>query len=315
MMKAALTYLLLCALYSTCSTTAPTQNKEIGTENKTVNNQTVESPALRKSIEQITSVAKGKVGVAAVVIETGESVSLNPNDRFPMQSVYKLPIGMAALKHVDAGKLKLDQKVQVTKSDYPRAGMHSPIRDKYPDGVELTVNELVRLAISESDSTASDVLMRLVGGPESVQAFLTELKIGDWIVLNTEKEIGQDWQVQYRNWATPEAAVALVRAAHFGTGLSKASHALVLKYLTESIPGAKRLKALLPSGTVVAHKTGTSGSRNGISAATNDIGIITLPNGRHVAIAVFVSDSPAEEATREGVIAQVARAVWDAWGK
>jgi beta-lactamase class A len=85
--------------------------------------------------------------------------------------------------------------------------------------------------------------------------------------------------------------------------------------MAESRPGAKRLKGLLPAGTVVGHKTGTSGIENGITAATNDIRIVTLPNGKHLAIAVFVADSPADEATREGVIAKVARAVWDKWSK
>jgi beta-lactamase class A len=84
--------------------------------------------------------------------------------------------------------------------------------------------------------------------------------------------------------------------------------------MTESTPGANRLKGLLPAGAVVAHKTGTSGAQKGITAATNDIGIITLPNGEHLALAVFVSDSPADEATREGVIAKVALAVWDKFG-
>jgi beta-lactamase class A len=167
----------------------------------------------------------------------------------------------------------------------------------------------------ESDGTASDVLMKLAGGPEGVQAYLTELNITQMIVLNTEKEIGQDWQTQYRNWATPEAAVALLRALYERRGLSETAHGLLLKLLTESTPGAKRLKGLLPAGTVVAHKTGTSGTQDGVTAATNDIGIITLPNGRHLAIAVFVSDSLADEATRDGVIAKIARAVWDKWSK
>ena len=161
--------------------------------------------------------------------------------------------------------------------------------------------------------TASDVLMKLAGGPEAIQAYLTELGIKDMIVLNTEKEIGQDWQTRYRNWASPEAAIALLRALHERQGLSKSSQTLLLKYMTESTPGQKRLKGLLPAGTVVAHKTGTSGTQKGITAATNDIGIITLPNGKHMAIAVFVSDSPADEATREGVIAKIAKAVWDAY--
>ena len=81
--------------------------------------------------------------------------------------------------------------------------------------------------------------------------------------------------------------------------------------MTESIPGAKRLKGQLPAGTVVAHKTGTGGTRDGITSATNDIGIITLPNGMHLAVAVFVSDSSADEPTRESVIGRIAKAAWD----
>jgi len=239
------------------------------------------------------------------------SVSLNPHDHFPMQSVYKLPIAMAVMKQVDSGKIKPNQKVRVTKEDFVRRGQNSPIRDKYPKGTELTVSDLLRYAISESDGTASDVLMRVAGGAEAVQAYLDDLAIKEMIVLNAEKEIGQDWETQYRNWASPEAAVALLRALYERRGLSESSQALLIKFMIESTPGAKRLKGLLPGGTIVAHKTGTSGTQNGITAATNDIGIITLPNGRHLGIAVFVSDSAADEATREGVIARIAKAVWE----
>jgi beta-lactamase class A len=266
---------------------------------------------LQKQLEQIASAAKGKVGVSAVVLETEETVSLNPHDHFPMQSVYKLPIGMAVMKQVDSGKIRLEQKVSVAKSDFVRQGQHSPIRDKNPNGAEISVSELLRFAIGESDGTASDVLMKLAGGSGAVQAYLNELKITDMVVLNTEKEIGQDWQTQYRNWSSPEAAVTLLRALHERQGLFESSQALLLKLMIESTPGQKRLKGLLPAGTIVAHKTGTSGTQNGVTAATNDIGIITLPNGKHLAIAVFVSDSPADEATREGVIAKIARAVWE----
>ncbi len=85
--------------------------------------------------------------------------------------------------------------------------------------------------------------------------------------------------------------------------------------MTESTTGAKPFERFLPKRTVVAHKTGTSGTQNGITAATNDIGVITLPNGNHIAIAVFVSDSSADEKTREAVIARIAKAVWDRWAK
>ena len=268
--------------------------------------------ALQSQIAQIASLSQGRAGVLAVLLETGDTVaSLNPQDHFPMQSVYKLPISLAIMKQVDDGKLTLDQKTRIAKEDYVGPAAHSPIRDKNPNGAELTVKELLRYALVESDGTASDVLMKLAGGNNAVQSYVTNLPVNDLIVLNTEKELSEDATAQYRNYASPNSAVALLRALFERRGLSEASQALLLKAMTDSTPGAKRLKGLLPAGTIVAHKTGTSGATNGITAATNDIGIITLPNGKHLAIAVFISDSPADEATRESVIAKIAKAIFD----
>jgi len=247
-----------------------------------------------------------------MILESGQTLALlNSKDHFPMQSVYKLPISMAVMKQVDDGKLSLDQKVKIAKEDYVGSAAHSPIRDKNPNGAELTIKELVRYALSESDGTASDVLMKLAGGNTSVQSYVTNLPVTDLIVLNTEKELSEDDTAQYRNYASPASAVDLLRALYERRGLSESSQALIVKYLTESTPGAKRLKGLLPAGTVVAHKTGTSGTTNGMTAATNDIGIVTLPGGQHLAIAVFVTDSPADEATRESVIAKIAKTIYD----
>lgn len=273
---------------------------------------TAKRSALQEQIAQTASISKGHVGVFAVVVETGEIIaSLNSQGHFPMQSVYKLPISMTVLKQVVAGKIKLDEKIRIAEEDYVGRAAHSPIRDKYKRGTELTVSELLRFALSESDGTASDVLMKLAGGPEAVQTYLAELGVKDLIVRDTEKSFAEDHSLQFRNYATPEAAVALLRVLQERRGLSESSQALLLKYMIDSTPGAKRLKGLLPAGTVVAHKTGTSGTEKGVTAATNDIGIITLPNGKHLAIAVFVSDSPGDEATRESVIAKIAKAVWD----
>jgi beta-lactamase class A len=280
---------------------------------KTDDKQTVE---LRRQIEQIAAVDKGRVGMSATVLETGQTVSLNSTEHFPMQSVYKLPIGMTVLQQIDAGKIKLEQKVLVEKDDFVRQGMRSPIRDENPNGAEITVKELLRFAVSESDGTASDALLELVGGSEAVGKYLNELKVNEMVVADSEKIIGRDWYTQYRNWASPDGAIALLGALRERRGgLSEQNQKLILDLMIASPTGPKRLKGLLPKDAVVAHKTGTSGTKGGITAATNDIGIVTLPNGRHLAIAVFVSDSPADEATREQVIAKIARAVWDAWSK
>jgi beta-lactamase class A len=270
---------------------------------------------LYEQIEQISRAAQGRVGVAVTVLETGESVALNPNQQFPMQSVYKLPIGMAVLNKVDRKELKLEQKVRVQTSDFVTARQHSPIRDNHPQGVELSVAELLQFMVSESDGTACDVLLGLVGGTEFVTQYLRDLGVNGVVVANTEKELGQDESVQYRNWATPEGMVVMLQALQEGRGLSEPSREVLLQLMTQTPTGLRRIKGLLPAGTVVAHKTGTSRTVNGLTRATNDVGLVTLPNGRHLAIAVFVSDSKADDSTREEVIAKVARAAWDYWSK
>jgi beta-lactamase class A len=280
---------------------------------------------LERQFAEIANDAKGKVGVAAVVIETGEAAFLNEKEAFPMQSVYKLPISMAVIEQVRLEKLGLDEKIAFTKDDMVRAGQASVVRDKNPNGAEYTIRELIRLALVESDGTASDVLMRVAGGAEEIQAYLTQIGVRDIKVLNTEKELGADQQLQYKNSATPMAAADLLKFLDSSYKLKTplpdlkpedaVGEALILKYMNDAVTGPKRLRGGLPAKTILPHKTGTSGTRDGVTAATNDIGVIYLPNGRHVAIAVFVSDSPADEKTREAVIARIAKAVWDNWGK
>jgi beta-lactamase class A len=268
---------------------------------------------LQSQFAQIASAAGDRVGVAAVMLESDDSAYLGEGEHFPMQSVYKLPIAMAVLKQIDEGKIKLDQKVRIEKSDFVGKAQHSPIRDKNPNGAELPVTEILRFAVSESDGTASDALLKLIGGAPLAQEYLTQIGITELKILNTEKELGQDQTLQYKNWTSPAEAVNLLRALYNRQGLSEQSRTLLLKFMTESTPGAKRLKGLLPANAVVAHKTGTSGTINGITAATNDIGIVTMPNGKHFIIAIFVSDSPTDETTREATIAKIAKAAWDKW--
>ncbi len=268
-------------------------------------------PGLPSEFEKIAPAAQGRVGVAAQLLESGETADLHGDEHFPMHSVYKLPISMAVLQRVDRGELKLDQKAKIGPRDYVRQGMGNPVRDKFPNGTELTIAELLRYTICESDGSTSDLLMRLIGGPGSVMAFLKEIDVSNIQVVNYEKEIGRDWDTQYHNWATPEGALALLVALQAQRGLTRESQAFLLKLMTEVVTGKKRLKGELPAGTVVAHKTGTGGTRDGITSATNDIGIITLPDGRHLAVAAFVSDSAADDDTRDAIIARMAKAAWD----
>jgi beta-lactamase class A len=256
----------------------------------------------------------GRVGVEAVVLEGvlegKEVLAFHSREQFPMQSVYKLPIAMAAMAQVDASRLKLDQIIHVPPSEYVPAGLHSPLRDAHPGGADVPLSEILRLAVSESDGTASDVLLRLIGGPPAAMEYLHRIGVTGMMIRDSEMNMSRAWAIQYANYATPESAVALLRALQESHSLSNSSRDLLLKFMTETTTFPTRIKGLLPPGTVVAHKTGSSGTENGVSAATNDIGIVTLPDGRHLAVAVFVSDSRASDSNRDLVIAKMAQLAW-----
>ena len=260
----------------------------------------------------IAAEAKGRVGAAALVMETGEKASMNGEGHFPTQSVYKLPISMAVMQRVDQGKISLDAMVNVGPEDLVPMSKGSPIRDKFPHGTKMTMRELIRAMLVESDGTASDVLMKAAGGPAAVTEYLRSVGVKDWVVANSEKDM--DWKTQYDDWCTPKAAVELLvrlegRAG--AGGLSDAARELILGFMRESKIGANRIRKLLPAGTVIADKTGTSGTRDGITAATNDIGVVTMKDGRHLVVGVFVSDARAGNEVREGVIARITKAAWD----
>jgi beta-lactamase class A len=162
------------------------------------------------------------------------------------------------------------------------------------------------------------VLQRLAGGAKAVQDYVLSLGITEMEIKHSHKEFGQKWELQYENWATPTAAVALLRSLWSQKKCTKGSdcnETLLISFMGNSNNPPNRLKGMLRKGTPVAHKTGTGGTQNGITSATNDVGIITLPNGNHLAIAVFVGDSKADLATREAVIAKIARAVFDKWSQ
>jgi beta-lactamase class A len=291
-------------------------SKEVVASNTNNENKLRDSPKerLRQRIEQSARTAQGRVGVTATVLETGQSVTLNGELRFPMQSVYKFPIAMAVLAQVDQGKLKLDRRVRIESNDIAPV---SATLDQKSQGKEFTLAELLQYMVSNSDNTACDVLLRLIGGPKVVAQYLQDLGMKDIVVANTEKELLRDKAVQYRNYATPDATIILLRTFHEGRGLSKSSQALLQRLMTDTPTGLKRIKGMLPQGTVVVHKTGTSSTVDvdGVAAATNDVGLVTLPNGNHLAIAVFVSDAKTDMATREAAIAKISKVVWDEWSK
>lgn len=272
---------------------------------------THQNGTLRQKLEHLVQPYRATIGVAIVGIEDGDTVTINNEHHYPMQSAYKFPLAMAVLHQVDQGKLSLIQKVHISKKDIRPTW--SPMRTKYPKGnVDLTVGELLEYTVAQSDNNSCDVLFRLVQGTENVERYIRDLGIQNMAITATEEEMSKHWEVQYTNWTTPLAMAQLLDVFYQKKPLSETSSAFLTKIMTESANSSNRIKGLLPVGTVVAHKTGTSDTNErGKTAATNDVGIITLPNGKHIAIAVFVSDSMETHETNEKIIADIAKTTFD----
>lgn len=267
--------------------------------------------SLDKRISSIISGKKAIIGVAVSGIENNFSFSINGNKNFPMMSVYKFHIALAVLNKVDGGSLKLDEKIPLNKKDL-HFGTWSPLRDKYPDGgVSIPLSEIIEYTITQSDNNGCDILISLAGGTEAVKKFIELKGIKDFNIKSTEKECHESWNVLYSNWSTPVSAVNLLKKFYERNIISASSTEYLMNVMIRTSTGNKRIKGMLPSSAAVAHKTGTSGTRNGITPGTNDIGIITLPNGKHFSIAVFVSDSRENSIVNERIIAEISKAVWD----
>jgi len=267
---------------------------------------------LKQKINQIIALKHAQVGVAIYGTGPGDTLSINGNTRFPMQSVYKLHLAFAVLNSVDNGELSLNRKVPIAKSDL-LPDTWSPLRDKYPKGnIELLLKDILVYTVSQSDNNGCDRLFRLIGGTKVVNNYMHGIGIDNIEIKATEQEMSREWNVQFTNWTTPLAAVQLLRKFEEGKILSEDSRAFLWKTLLGTTTGNKRLRGDLPVQTLVAHKTGSSGrNKNGISAAVNDMGIVVLPNGKHFAISVFVSKSTEDDQTNEKIIADIAKMTWD----
>ena len=269
---------------------------------------------LRSAIDGILRRASGHIGIAIIGPGTGDTLTFNGNDRFPMQSVFKFPLALAVLDRVDQGTFSLDQRIHLTK-DQLTPNTWSPLRDKYPEAnVDVTLNELLSYTVSKSDNNGCDILFGLIGGPGVVNRYIHAQGGQDISIVATEAEMHKDWSVQFRNWSSPSAMALLLQKFWNGDILSRTSTAYLRKLMTGTTTGPNKLKGLLPAEAVVAHKTGYSGTDSkGTTAATNDVGVVIFPDGRYFIIAVFVSNSSADEKTNDAVIAQIARAAWDAF--
>lgn len=271
---------------------------------------------LQQQMTQLLATKKATVGVSLYKVEGGDSLSIHNGIHYPLQSVFKFHIALTVLHQVDKGRYSLSQKTFVHKSEL-LPNTWSPLRDKYPNGnVALSLDTILKYTVAFSDNNGCDILLRLLGGATTVNDYIHSLGITDVSIEVNEAEAHKAWEVQYRNWTTPTAATQLLYRFFQGNILSAKSYNFLLNIMAGTLTGQNRLKGQLPSGTRVAHKTGTSDTNEqGVTAAINDIGIIYLPNGRHLLLSVFVSNSRENNETNEKIVADIAKLAWDYFTK
>ena len=300
---------------------------------------------LSDEIRRIADASGAVVGCGFLHVESGQRLILNEGVGFPMASAYKIAIAARLLSLVDAGTTRLDEMVTIDRDDISpgsgliRAHIHYP-------GLTLSVHNVINLAMTVSDNTATDMMLELAGGPVAVNAFLqakgvhgmridrsTKLLLTDaygatgrlpdgrWshdflddfqatIDKGPGDEEGDRFLADPRDTSTPEAMVQLLQQLLEGALLSPPGTKVLLDIMENCSSGKDRLSGLLPPGTTVAHKTGTIPR-----ACANDAGIITLPGGGHAIVAVFVRATSGRDfigaPASAQVIAQLARSAYD----
>jgi beta-lactamase class A len=292
---------------------------------------------LDQGLNQLTSGFPGRVGVC-VLDKTGASC-VHGGQSFSLQSVMKLTVSLAVLDAIDHQQLSLDDQVIVHRQDLSL--YVQPIADLVgPNGYRTTVRDLIHRAIVDSDSAASDILARKIGGTRQVQSFLDRAGIQGIRIDRDERHlqteiVGLTWRPEYvdpqvlrkaiesvpardkeaayrryqvdiRDTSTPFGMASLLQRLSNGDLLSPTSTQFALETMAETVTFPDRLKAGVPTSWVCMHKTGTSGSWHGVTAATNDVGILRTPGGTYIAIAVFVADTKEPSATRARLIKTIA---------
>ena len=268
---------------------------------------------LKSVIEQYISTKNAIVGVSVSGNNESDTFSINGDQHFPLQSVFKFHIALALLSKIDEGKFSLTQKITIRKMDL-LPNLYSPIREKYPNGTTLTIAEILKYTVSESDNVGCDILLQLIGGPRVVNDFFIKRNVKNISIKINEQTMQANWDEQFRNWTTPKAANEVLKIFYINKPkiLSQASYDFIWATMKGTTTGVDRLKGLLPKTVTIAHKTGTSGTnKQGIAAAVNDIGIIFLPDGRYFFISVFVTNSKEDDATNDAIIAGISSKCYD----
>ncbi len=297
--------------------------------------------ALASKIRNIGQSFNGDIGIAVKDIQTGFTASYDGSTYFPQQSVSKFWVALTALDRADRGHVSLEAPVTVTKSDLTL--FHQPIAKLVgANGYSTTLNSLMYRAITQSDNTCNDFVLWKAGGPDAVRSFLADKRIGGIRFGPGERSLqariaGMEWRPSmvganfyaarsalpmsvrrsaFENYirdpmdgATPIGTVDALARLKKGELLSPRSTQKLLDTMSNTKTGAQRLKGGLAPGWKLAHKTGTGQVLGATQAGYNDIGIVTAPDGRSYAVAVYIRRTSAPLPHRMQAMQNTVRAI------
>lgn len=270
------------------------------------------SDALEVQLASLASAAQGRIGVAALDLATGRTVSVRGDQAFPMASTSKIAIVATFLAGVDAGRWSLNDRfplmVPVPSAKFSSAV--APVRR----GAELSALQLIEAAITRSNNEATDALLAVVGGPSAVTRWvrtntgISEFRLDRDIatLVRDDGAVNPAITIDKRDSITPAAMVSLLAGLHRGDWLSDDSRSVLLGAMSRCVTGRNRMRAMLPQGTAIAHKTGT------LFNTASDVGFIETPDGRKLAVAIYVTGQGGKPG-RDSRIALLARTIYDGY--
>lgn len=267
--------------------------------------------ALEQKISEVTKDKKATIGVA--VLADDKIVALHNNDiHFPLLSVFKFHVALAVLDKMDKSHTGLDSIIEV-KSTQLHPNTYSPLRLKFPDqDIDISLKELLQYSISLSDNNACDILIEYAGGIDEVNKYIKSLGLKDFNLSATEDLMHRDRESVHQNWSTPEGMVQLLNIADNNVLFSPQYKEFLWKTMEDTSTGKDKLKGLLPTDAVVAHKTGSSDrTSEGMKLADNDAGYVVMPNGQKYYIAVFITNSYEKDEDNAAIIAHISKVIYD----
>ena len=255
---------------------------------------------------------KAEIGIA-VNIDGKDTVTVINDIHYPLMSVFKFHQALALADYMGKQKQSLETRLPIKKSDL-KPDTYSPLRDKYPQGeIEMSIADLLKYTLQQSDNNACDILFDYQGGPDAVNKYIHSLGIRECAIAGTETAMHEDLNLCYENWTTPLAAAELVEIFRKKPLFPNVYKDFIFQTMVECQTGQDRLVApLLDKKVTVGHKTGTGDlNAKGQQIGCNDIGFVLLPGGRTYSIAVFVKDSEENNQANSKIIANISRIVYE----